>query len=241
MEKLSYKLSTLPTFEGPLDALLYLISKNRQDIYKVSISELFEQYMDYLSAMSEMDLDITSEFLEMASRLVEIKSAMLLPKTEEGENKREAFIKTLIEYKTCKAMAAALRGQSQGIDRFVRQPQVLERDEEYHGRHDIIELRKAITSLGDRIKSRRPPTTKAFQGVVGRPIVSVMSRIVHIVRQLLRCGAKNFNTLFEDTTGRSEAIATFLAVLELVKSKKIIIDDNDTVQIQHGHGMGVKN
>ncbi len=81
MEKLSFR---LPVFEGPLDTLLYLISKNKLDIYDVSISELLSQYLEYLSAMNEMDLDITSDFLEMASRLVQIKSAMLLPKSEEG-------------------------------------------------------------------------------------------------------------------------------------------------------------
>jgi segregation and condensation protein A len=230
MEKLSFR---LPVFEGPLDALLYLISKNKLDIYDVSISELLEQYMAYLAAMSEMNLDMTSEFLEMASRLVEIKSAMLLPKTESTENKREEFIKTLIEYQTCKLMAGALRGQAVGLDRFVRQPQPLERDEEYQRKHKADEMRMAVLSLGGRIKSRRPPTSQAFQGVVGRPVVSVMSRIVHVVRRLIRGGAKHFNSMFDDATGRSEAIATFLALLELVKSKKIVIDDADTVHIRH--------
>ncbi|MFO7161631.1 MAG: segregation/condensation protein A, partial [[Clostridium] cellulosi] len=86
MEKLSFK---IPIFEGPLDALLYLISKNKLDIYDVPISELLDQYMDYLHSMSEMNLDITSDFLEMASRLVEIKSSMLLPKPD--ESKKQEF------------------------------------------------------------------------------------------------------------------------------------------------------
>lgn len=229
MEKLSFK---LPVFEGPLDVLLYLISKNRLDIYDVPIAELLNQYMDYLSAMSEMDLDIASDFLEMASRLVEIKSAMLLPKNEDAENKKNEFIATLIGYKTCKAMASALRMRGSGLDSFVRSPQAFERDETYKCTHDAQELRKAFLLLGNRIKSRRPPTTEAFKGIVGRPIVSVVSRIIHVIKLLFRDGAKSFRSMFDDATGRSEAVATFLALLELVKSKKIVIDENsDTVRI----------
>lgn len=230
MEKLSFK---LPVFEGPLDALLYLISKNKLDIYDVSISELLDQYMDYLSSMSEMDLDITSDFLEMASRLVEIKSAMLLPKNEDAENKKNEFISTLIGYQTCKAMANALKERGNGFDCFVRDPQKLERDEAYKCTHDAQELLKAFLLLGDRIKSRRPPTSEAFKEIVGRPIVSVISRIAHVMKLLFKCGAKSFRSMFDDATGRSEAVATFLALLELVKSKKIVIDDDSgTVRIR---------
>jgi segregation and condensation protein A len=234
MEKLSFK---LPVFEGPLDALLYLISKNKLDIYDVPITELLDQYMDYLSALSEMDLDVTSDFLEMASRLVQIKSAMLLPKNDEGETDRDDFIATLIGYKTCKAMANALKERGSGLDSFVRQPQPLEYDQEYKCTHDAQVLRKAYLLLGSRIKSRRPLTTEAFKGIVGRQVVSVASRIVHVIRRLFKDGKHSFLSMFDDATGRSEAVATFLALLELVKSKKIAIDDDDcrTVRIKRRH------
>jgi segregation and condensation protein A len=224
MEKLSFK---LPVFEGPLDALLYLISKNKLDIYQVSIAELLDQYMDYLSAMSDMDLDITSDFLEMASRLVQIKSAMLLPRDEEDESGKDEFIATLIGYKTCKAMAQALKERGSGLDSFVRQPQQIEYDETYKCSHDAQVLREAYLLLGSRIKSKQPPTTDAFKGVVGRQIVSVASRIIHVIKRLFKEGKKSFYSLFDDATGRSEAVATFLALLELVKSREIVIDDDE--------------
>lgn len=225
MEKLSFK---LPVFEGPLDALLYLISKNKLDIYDVPIAELLDQYMDYLSALSEIDLDITSDFLEMASRLVQIKSAMLLPKNDDGETERDVFIATLIGYKTCKAMANALRERCNGFDSFVRQPQLLTYDQEYKCTHDAQVLRKAYLLLGSRIKSRRPPTTDEFKGIVGRQTVSVASRIIHVIKRLFKEGRQGFYSLFNDAKGRSEAVATFLALLELVKSNKIIIEDDDS-------------
>jgi segregation and condensation protein A len=231
MEKLSFR---LPVFEGPLDALLYLISKNKLDIYDVSISELLSQYLEYLSAMNEMNLDITSDFLEMASRLVQIKSAMLLPKPEIGETQRDEFIATLIGYKTCKAMAHELTLLSGGIDSFIRAPQQIKHDEGYNCSHEKYELYKAYLLFGKRIKSSQPPTKEEFRGVVGRSIVSVAARIVHIIRQLIKGGHRSFNSMFDDSTGRSEAVATFLAVLELVKSKKIFIDDDEcnTVRIK---------
>lgn len=234
MEKLSFK---LPVFEGPLDALLYLISKNKLDIYDIPIAELLDQYMDYLSAMSEMDLDITSDFLEMASRLVQIKSSMLLPKDENGETEKDELIATLIGYKTCKAMADVLRERSSGLNGFIRYPQRLEYDEIYKCIHSSQVLRDAYLLLGSRIKRERLPTADEFKGVVGRPVISVISRIVHVIKLLFKEGKKSFISMFDDATGRSEAVATFLALLELVKSKKIVIDDDDhnTVHvIRHG-------
>lgn len=230
MEKLSFK---LPVFEGPLDALLYLISKNKLNIYDIPIAELLDQYMEYLAAMSEMDLEITSDFLEMASRLVQIKSEMLLPKDETGKSQRDELIATLIEYKTCKAMAQALRERSEGFERFVRQPMPIEVDETYKNKHDVRELYDAYIALGNRIKRERPPTPDEFKGVVGKPIISVMSRIVHVIRRLIKSGKRSFYALFDDVTGRSEAVATFLAILELVKSKKVAVDDDEekTVRI----------
>lgn len=229
MEKLSFR---LPVFEGPLDALLYLVSKNKLNIYEISISELLDQYLGYLSEMSKMDLEITSEFLEMASRLVQIKSAELLPKAEEDKTKHNEFLTALIEYKTCKAMAQALSLRNAGMNCFVRQPQLVKHDETYTCKHKTDELLKAYKLLGSKIKSRRPPTTDSFRGIVGRKIVSVASRIIHVIKKLLTCNRRSFNSMFEDSTGRSEAVATFLALLELVKSNRIVIDDDENKTIK---------
>ena len=102
MEKISYK---LPAFEGPLDLLLHLISKNKLNIYDISISELLNQYMEHLDLMKENNMDVASEFLDMASRLVEIKSYELLPKYEEGEKLKEELQGQLLEYQECRKAA----------------------------------------------------------------------------------------------------------------------------------------
>lgn len=223
MEKLSFK---LPVFEGPLDALLFLISKNKLNIYDIPISELFDQYMECLGVLREADMEIASEFLEMASKLVQIKSALLLPRYEE-EDPRKELVTALLEYKTCKAMALALSQRNRGFDRFVREQQPVEHDFTYRFRHEAAELAQAYRSVFSRIKRRQPPPVTAFQGVVGRKIVSVTARVVHIVRRLLREGCRSFSSLFDDSTGRSEAVATFLAVLELIKSKRAVLEESE--------------
>ena len=112
MEKISYKLDA---FEGPLDLLLHLIEKNKLNIYDIMISELLEQYMEHMRLMQEQDLEIAGEFLDMASRLVQIKSAMLLPKHEEGEEMKRELSGQLIEYKKCKLVAAGIAGSGGGV------------------------------------------------------------------------------------------------------------------------------
>lgn len=227
MEKLSFKLEV---FEGPLDALLYLISKNKLNIYDIAISELLDQYMDYLHTMQDMDLEVTSNFLEMASRLVQIKTAMLLPRYEDEpeDDPRSELMATLIEYKTCQALAQTLRAREQGFNRMTREPIKLEHSPEYRLRHDPQELREAILSSAARLKRRLPPPASAFSGVVGRPIVSVASRVVHILRELVRAGTRPVESLFLSARARSEAVATFLALLELIRSHKIGLVDTSS-------------
>jgi segregation and condensation protein A len=216
--------------------LLFLISKNKLNIYDIPIAELLTQYLAYLGEMREMDLDITSEFLEMASRLVQIKSALLLPKREDddADDPREDLVTALIEYKTCKAMAEALRERNEGFNCFVRKPMPIEFDQTYRGHHEASELYKAYLAVKGRIRRRLPPPVTAFHGIVDNKIISVGSRIIHVIRMLVRGGSRRFNSLFDDSTGRSEAVATFLAVLELVKSRKIVIEgegDGETVRV----------
>jgi segregation and condensation protein A len=233
MERLVYKLEA---FEGPLDVLLFLISKNKLNIYDIPIADLLTQYLEYLGAMTEMDLDVTSDFLEMASKLVQIKSALLLPKRDDGgeNDPRRELVMALIEYKTCKAMAEGLKTRNEGFNCFVREPQVIDHDETYQARHERIELYKAYMQVRGRIRRHLPPPVSAFHGIMDTKIISVTSRIVHVIKRLMRGGVRQLNDLFDDATGRSEAVATFLAVLELIKSRKIVVDGengNETVKI----------
>ena len=105
MESLSYKTAG---FEGPLDLLLVLISKNKMNICDIQISELLEQYLQQINLLRENNMDIASEFLEMAARLVYIKSAMLLPRYDEHDDPRAELSGELLEYQMCKEMAAKL-------------------------------------------------------------------------------------------------------------------------------------
>ncbi len=119
MDKLSYKLEV---FEGPLDLLLTLIAKNKLNIYDINVSELLEQYMQQIDLMRENEMDVASEFLEMAARLVYIKTVMLLPRHEEADELRDELSGELIEYSICKQMARQLATMTEGFGRFVREP-----------------------------------------------------------------------------------------------------------------------
>ncbi len=140
MDKLQYKLEN---FEGPLDLLLALIAKNKIDIYDIPIAELLEQYMEQIERMREENLDVASEFLEMAARLVHIKTVSLLPKQEEEEDPRLELTGQLLEYQHCKAAALRL-GEMASFDSLVRPPMPLPADNLYNRGHKPRELLQAL-------------------------------------------------------------------------------------------------
>ena len=120
MENLTYKLEV---FEGPMDLLLHLISKHKLNINDIPIVELVNQYLDYVRQMEDADFDIAGDFLEMAARLIYIKTVSLLPRHEEAETLKKELTGELIEYRDCKLMAEKLSHQTKGFDRYVREPQ----------------------------------------------------------------------------------------------------------------------
>ena len=125
MEKIQYKIEV---FEGPMDLLLQLISKKQVSINDVPILEIIEQYLDYVKALQEDNLDIASEFLEMAARLIYIKTVSLLPVQEEAEQLVEELRGELIEYRDCKLVAGKLRNSMDGFDYMYREPEEIEAD-----------------------------------------------------------------------------------------------------------------
>lgn len=226
---LQYK---LPEFEGPLDLLLTLISKNKINICDIQISQLLEQYMEQISKMQEQDMDIASEFLEMASRLVYIKSVFLLPKhEEEAQELKKELEGQLIEYQLCRKTAAML-GTMANFDTFYRGASPVEYDLTYKRKHPPEDIARGYESACGRGKRRLPPPAEAFSGIVARRIVSVGSRIVHVLRRLKNEKNLTYGKLFETSTERGELVATFLAVLELVKGKRIRIEgDGEQAQV----------
>lgn len=219
--QLQYK---LPVFEGPLDLLLTLISKNKIDIYDISISDLLDQYMEQINRMQENQMDIESEFLTMASRLVYIKSVMLLPKyEEEAEELKRELSGQLIEYAVCRQMAEKL-GKIYDFDTFCREASPVEYDLTYNRKHPPEDIVKAYISAVGRGKSKLPPPENAFSGIVSHKIVSVNSKIIHLMRRLRHGKRLEYHEIFEECDGKSDLVATFLATLELIKGKRIRIE-----------------
>ena len=216
-------------FDGPLDLLLSLISKNKIDIYDISIADLLDQYMAQIERWREDDMDIASEFLEMASRLLYIKSAMLLPKYEtEAEDLKKELTGQLLEYALCREVAKMLT-PLYDFDTFTKAPGKVDFDMTYNRIHDSSDIALAYVSAVGRGKRRLPPDRSAFAGIVSKKIVSVSSRIIHVMRRLWHGKTVTYGELFTASRGKSELVATFLAVLELVKGKRVRIegDGND--------------
>lgn len=223
MEQISLKLDA---FEGPLDLLLHLISKHKLNIYDISIFELVKQYSAYLDMMRREDMEIASEFLDMATRLIHIKSAMLLPKHDEGEQLKEELTGQLLEYAMIKNMAEKLSFMYVGSSVFTSKPMAIEIDETYRFTHSPAELVAAYGSVSGKSMRRMPPPASAFSGIVQKRVVSVSSKIISVMRKLYKGATLKFKSLFEDAQDKSELVATFLAVLELVKSQRIQVDDS---------------
>lgn len=221
MNAISYKVGV---FEGPLDLLLQLVQKNKLNIYDIPIAEVLEQYMDAIREMQEADLEVASEFLEMAARLVQIKSFMLLPKHDEGEQMKAELTGELIEYQLCQEAARRLAMQAVGGDIFVRDPDEPEPDPLYRRTHEAAELLHAYFSAAGRGQRRQPPPVQAFSGVIARKIVPVSSRIIYVLRRLQERATVSYRSLYDGAKSRSELVATFLAVLELIKANRIYVD-----------------
>ena len=216
-------------FEGPLDLLLFLISKHKLNINDIEISELLTQYLDAIEQMQSADLELKSEFLEMAARLVYIKTVSLLPKHEEAVELKKELAGQLLEYQLCREMAEklALMGKEHHV--YVRAPMKIKLDPTYQGSHAPDELMAAYLMVVGKAKRRLPPPASAFSGIVSRRVVSVTSKIVYVLKKLYRTGRMPYDEFFT-APDRSELVATFLAMLELMKSHRITVsEDNQTV------------
>lgn len=167
----------------------------------------------------------------MAARLVQIKSAMLLPRhEEESEQLKKELSGELIEYQLCRETAQRLSERYLGGLVFVREPMEIEPDRHYRRRHAALELTDAYLAAAGRGKRRLPPPVQAFQGIVARTVVSVSSRIVRVLRRLRGQSRVTYNDFFAEAKSRSELVATFLALLELVKAKRIAVDGEGEAQ-----------
>lgn len=218
----------LTVFEGPMNLLLHLITKHKLNIHDIPIITLLEQYLNYMDQMAEMDMEITGEFLEMAARLIYIKTISLLPVPEEAEEMKQELQGRLIEYSLCKQAASLLREQYQGSAVFVRKPMKLEIDNTYALIHDSQELLDSYQKIMVKEKERRPVEPAAFSKLVSKKFVSVTTKILFVLRKLYTANQIAMASLFEGMQDRSERVATFLAILELTRSGRIIFNEDNT-------------
>ncbi len=216
----------LDNFDGPLDLLLHLIAVNKVNIYDIPIAEILEQYMAVLNEAHAMDLDVAGDFVAMAAQLLYIKSKMLLPRAveEEEEDPRTGLVELLLEYQKIKGITPYFREKGElGRDIFVKPPEALGRGPiEY--RQSVRDLVRAADRMLRKGRNRVPPSVNAFRGIVGHEPFPVEVRITSILRRFFRSARLNFMRLFDDAQNRSEIVATFLAVLELSKTHRIMLE-----------------
>lgn len=222
----------LDSFEGPLDLLLHLIDKSEIDIHEVSISEITDQYMEYLHAMKELELEVTSEFLVMAATLLAIKSKQLLPKPpvfeeeydewqDDGLDPRDELIQKLVEYRKFKQIAEQLREKE--FERslvYSREPDDLTpyMKEEKVNPVEGLHISDLVTAFQ---KALRRAARRNVIATVQRDEISVKDRIRDIVEVLKQYEIVRFSKLIRENMDRHEIVVTFLAILELMKMKHI--------------------
>ena len=231
MENITYKLEV---FEGPMDLLLHLISKHKLNINDIPIAELVDQYLDYVKQMEEEDFEIAGDFLEMAARLIYIKTVSLLPRHEEAETLKKELTGELIEYRDCKLMAQKLSENTEGFNRYVREAQGGWVNYDYERFHEGEELLNAYINVAGKAQRKLPPPIDEFKVIVAKRFVNVASKVRTVMRKLWSGKKVKFLTLFEGAQSKSDLVATFLAVLELTKTKKISVEGdmkNPSVQI----------
>ena len=220
-------------FEGPLDLLLHLIKTSKMDIYDISIEEITKQYLDFIKNMKELNLDIASEYLVMASELIEMKSKLLLPNNKEmdedtyEEDPKEALINRLLEYKKYKDMIDTFKDlEKERKEIFTKEPINLsmyqDNDIKNDGEITLEDLINALNGFLKRKEEEKPRETK-----ITKKELSVTQR-TNQIRNILRNKKKvSFFDLFETTT-KEYVIVTFLSILEMAKHGEIsIIQENN--------------
>lgn len=224
METISFKLEN---FEGPLDLLLHLISKHKLNINDIPIVTLVDQYLEYINMAADKDMEGAGEFLEMAAQLVYMKTVSLLPSHEEAEVMKKELEGRLIEYSLCKLTSGLMQKRYIGNNITVRKPMHIEFDNTYALIHDPYVLVVAYKNIGEK-KAEEPIKLDSFNTIVKKKIVSVTSKIVYVLRNLYKNGKCLTDSLFEGLTDRSERVAVFLAILELTKSGRILLNDDNS-------------
>ena len=224
-------------FQGPLDVIFLLLSKNKIEIQDVSITAILEQYLAYLDEMKRMDMEIASEFITMASHLMLIKTKMLLSEAEreEAQSELDQLRQSLIERQRKEAieqirLAVSFLEPRNEIGRglFVKEPEPLRKDVTYRYRHNAQDMLLALEAIAERSSRQLPPPTVNFKGIVGKEPYPVTKKAGQIIRTLIMRGVERLKNLFKGNRSRSEIVATFLAILELCKTGSASLEDDNS-------------
>lgn len=228
----------IENFEGPFDLLLHLIRKNKMDIYDVKIHDITNQYLTYIKSMKEMDLEVTSEFVVIAATLLQIKSNMLLPKSVEDENDDDIDPKTelmnrLIEYNKFKNVAKflSLREEEVGI-RFYKKPEIIETKDDSSISDllkdiSILDLflmyNELITNFNEKIN-----TNNVIQKEIPLDKYKIEDKMLEIMDFIKDKNNINFSGMLKECECKIEIVVTFMAMLELIKTKTIkVLQENN--------------
>ena len=236
MSELSF---SLEVFEGPLDLLLSLIAKNKVDIYDIPIALILDQYLEYLDAMREMDMDVAGEFIVMAADLMLIKSKMLLPKPpvegEEQEDPRAQLARMLAEYKKAKEAAGYLSElYALYAGRIAKDPEVIDRRGEIPEHIDIGLLEAAmqrVLTKNSQLPDLMKQSEKAIQRLLAAKIVPVSAKIIEVMKILRKNGPTDFEEILMTADSRSGLIAIFMGTLELLKVQRVHMTADDEGRI----------
>ena len=227
----------LEAFEGPLDLLLHLIEKNKIDIYDIPIVEITNQYMEYIRSMEKKDLNIMSEFLLMASTLLDIKSRMLLPKEEkeddeEDEDPRQELVQQLLQYKLYKYMSYELKDrQLDGEKILYREKDIPQEVRDYEEPVDLDELLDGLTLkklqgiFKDVIKRQEDiidPVRSGF-GKIEKEEITLTEKLTDVEAYARTHREFSFRGMLEGQKSKIHVIVTFLAILEMMKTGEIVI------------------
>ena len=230
----------LEAFEGPLDLLLHLIDKNKVDIYDIPIVEITEQYLEYIRQMETQDMNVMSEFLVMAATLLDIKCRMLLPKevNEDGEEEdpRAELVQKLLEYKMYKYMSLELKDKQVDAARNLYREKHLPKEvadyrqpvnyEELLGDMTLSRLHDMFKSIVKRQEDKIDPIRSQY-GKIEKDEVDMDAKVLYVENYAKEHKVFSFRKLLEKQSGRMEIIVTFLVVLEMMKTGKIsIVQEN---------------
>ena len=225
MDTLTYKLEQ---FEGPLDLLLSLIQKNKVSITDIPIALICDQYVEYITRAQELDMELASEFIVMASELMLIKSRMLLPKTEEeAEDPRATLTDALLRYQQAKEAAQKLSPMyAYYSGRMVKDTDEISVDKTYVADQDVTALCAAVRRIVAYNNALEHAATTTFKPMISKPIIPVEIKIVSIIKRIERQGAASLFELVDSEATLPDMIASFLGVLELIKVRKLLIADS---------------